>query len=189
LNEGRENLKNQKQSPKRKLTQAAMLSVLLLILPLSACIKIVVPAPPVTATSLVLVITQIVTEIIPPTPLPATLTPVPTSTPEPATPTPTWDPLNAPVYYPLADCVASRLHLGDIAMVSLSGGANGIRFGSDLYQDTVIAYAQPGSQLEIVNGPYCSRGWIIWFVRMADGTVGYTPEGNGDEYWLLPVKP
>lgn len=161
--------------------------VVVLGLPLSACIQVVAPTPEASATSPVIYVTQIVTEIIPPTPMPVTATPVPTSTPEPPTATPTWDPLNAPIWYPLEDCVASRLRLGDKAMVSLSGGPNGIRYGSDLYYDTIIAYAQPGSTLEIVNGPYCSRGWIVWFVRMQDGTVGYTPEGNGDEYWLLPL--
>ena len=52
---------------------------------------------------------------------------------------------------------------------------------------TVFAYAQPGAVLEIVNGPFCSRGWIVWFVRMADGQVGYTPEGDGNTYWLFPA--
>jgi hypothetical protein len=74
-------------------------------------------------------------------------------------------------------------------MVSLVGGANGIRYGRDLHEDTVIAYAQPGAILEIVNGPWCSHGWIVWMVRTADGLVGYTPEGNGNEYWLLPTAP
>lgn len=182
-------MKNLFQFPKNKVTQAALLAILALLLPLSACIQIVAPTAPATETPLVLVITQVVTEIIPPTPLPATSTPLPTDTPEPPTATPTWNPLNAPVYYPLENCVASRLHVGDTAMVSLYGGPNGIRYGSDLAQDTILAYAQPGAKLQITNGPYCSRGWIVWFVTMADGTVGYTPEGDGNEYWLLPVQP
>ena len=186
---GRKNLKNLQQFPKRKITLTALLILLALVLPLSACIQIVAPTAQATATSLVLVITQVVTEIIPPTPMPATSTPAPTNTPEPPTPTATYDPVNAAVYYPLENCVASRLHLGDTAMVSLQGGANGIRYGSDLFQDTIIAYAQPGAMLEIMNGPYCSHGWILWFVKMADGTVGYTPEGDGNEYWLVPMKP
>ena len=161
----------------------------LLATSLSACIQIVAPTPEPSVTSAVIYVTQIVTEIIPPTPLPATPTSPPTATPEPPTATPTWDPMNAPIYYPLEDCVASRLHVGDNAMVSLSGGANGIRYGTDLFYDTIITYAQPGSTLEIVNGPFCSRGWIVWFVRTLDGTVGYTPEGNGNEYWLLPLQP
>lgn len=135
----------------------------------------------------VMLITQVVTQLVPPTQAPATDTPQPTATVEPPTPTPTYDPLSAPIYYPLADCVASRLHIGDRAQVSLSGGSNGIRYGVDLTESTVFAYAQPGDILEIVNGPFCSHGWIVWFVRTGDGQVGYTPEGDGNTYWLFPA--
>jgi len=153
----------------------------------SGCIQLQ-QAAQVTLTPPVLVVTQIVTEIIIPTALPMTATPAPTSTPAPPTLTPTWDPLAAPIYYPLADCVASRLHIGDRAMVSLVGGPNGIRYGRNLYEDAILAYAQPGAILDVTAGPWCSQGWIVWLVRTTDGVVGFTPEGNGDEYWLLPVK-
>jgi len=144
----------------------------------------------VVVTPQVIIITQVVTQIIPPTPLPATDTPAPTVTPVPPTVTPTvFDPMSAPIYYPLADCVASRLHVGDIAMVSLVGGSNGIRYGLDLAEAAIATYAQPGDKLEIVNGPYCSRGWIVWMVKTGDGFVGFTPEGDGNEYWLLPTAP
>ena len=129
--------------------------------------------------------TQVITQIVTPSPLP-TSTPKPTPTPQP-TSTPTWDPMSVPIYYPLADCVASRLHVGDKAMVSLVGGANGIRYGSDLRQDTIIAYADPGDTLSIIAGPWCSYGWLVWKVRTADGVDGFTPEGNGSEYWILPL--
>jgi hypothetical protein len=156
---------------------------------LSGCIQIVAPTPEATATAPVIIVTQVITEIIPPTPVPVTPTAVKTNTPVPPSPTPTWDPLSAPIYYPLDDCVASRLHVGDMAQVSLSGGPNGIRYGRDLYYDTIVGYAQPGSLLEITNGPWCSRGWLVWLVRTQDGVVGYTPEGNGSEYWLFPTAP
>src|SRR4030042_5784736 len=115
-----------------------------------------------TVTTDIKVLTQIITEIVPPTPLP-TSTPKPTPTPLPS-PTPTWDPLSAPIYYPLTDCVASRLHLGDEAMVSLQGGRNGIRYGKDMRTDTIMEYAEPGDVLEIVAGPWCSYGWLVWMV-------------------------
>ena len=103
---------------------------------LPACIRIEAPTQQV-ATPPVVVITQVVTEMIPPTPLPVTPTAEPTATALPPTLTPTWDPLSAPIYYPLDDCVASRLHVGDKAMVSLVGGANGIRYGRDLAESTI----------------------------------------------------
>jgi hypothetical protein len=170
---------------KIKKVHRLFLVILSLYLALVACVA--APAVSPTATSQVIYVTQVITQIIPPTPVPATPTPPPTETQLP--PTPTWDPISAPIYYPLADCVASRLHVGDRAMVSLVGGPNGIRYGRDLSESTVFAYAQPGSTLEIVNGPWCSQGWLVWFVRTADGAEGFTPEGNGNEYWLLPTRP
>ncbi len=137
----------------------------------------------------VVIITQVVTQIIPPTPKPATATPEPTATTPPPTASPTFDPMAAVIYYPLPDCVASRLHVGDVAMVSYVGGPNGIRYGRDMAEGTVFAYADPGALLEIVDGPFCSRGWIVWMVRMADGQEGFTPEGDGNTYWLLPTAP
>ena len=172
---------------KIKKVRGPLLVMLALHLALTACVA--APAAGPTATPAVIYVTQVITQVIPPTPVPMTPTPVPTETPLPPSPTPTWDPLNAPVYYPLDGCVASRLHVGDLAMVSLDGGPNGIRYGRDLSEDTIIAYAQPGAILEIVNGPWCSRGWLVWFVRTADGVEGFTPEGDGNEYWLLPVAP
>lgn len=73
-------------------------------------------------------------------------------------------------------------------MVSLVGGPNGIRYGRDMHYDTIIAEAQPGQLLQIIDGPWCSHGWIVWMVKTADGLVGYTPEGNGNEYWLFPIR-
>lgn len=163
-----------------------MLLVFSLSLIISAC------SPSSAATEVAqktILVTQVVTEVVyTATPEP-TATPMPTATPTPVpTSTPTFDPYSAPVYYPLKDCVASRLHVGDVAMVSPGGGPNGIRYGMDLHYDTIVEYADPGTTLDIIGGPYCSHGWIVWMVQTKNGVIGYTPEGNGNEYWLLPVK-
>ena len=134
-------------------------------------------------------ITQVVTEVITATPLPPSATPEPSPTPSPTlAPTATWDPLSAPIYYPLDDCAASRLSVGDKAFVSY-GGEVGIRYGQDLHYDFVAVTANMGDVLDITAGPYCSWGWIIWMVQTSDGFVGFAPEGNGETYWLLPVGP
>jgi len=169
-----------------KKVRVFLMFLLALLMLLPACIQISAPTQQV-VTPPVVVITQVVTEMIPPTPVPVTPTIAPSATALPPTVTPTWDPLSAPIYYPIKDCVASRLHIGDKAMVSYVGGANGIRYGLDLSESTVIGYAQPGAILVIQNGPWCSRGWLVWLVKTADGLVGYTPEGDGNSYWLLPA--
>jgi len=171
------------KNSKQKIT---IILVVILSLIISACNQTTTATPVIEKTIL---ITQIYTEVVyTATPEP-TLTPMPTQSPTPLpTSTPTFDPYSAPIYYPLENCVASRLHVGDLAVVSPGGGPNGIRYGMDLYYDTIVAYAEPGQQLNIVGGPYCSHGWIVWLVQTMNGVIGYTPEGNGIEYWLLPTK-
>lgn len=135
-----------------------------------------------------LVFTQVVTQIITPTPAPVLPTVPATAGVEP-TLTPTYDPFSVPIYYPLPDCVASRLYKGDTAMVSFQGGDNAIRYSPDMsLAENIVGYAQPGDRLIIRDGPYCSYGWLVWFVETLDGVLGYTPEGNGETYWLVPVQ-
>jgi hypothetical protein len=143
--------------------------------------------PPVTV-----VFTQVVTQIILPT-----LTPEVTVNPE-ITPTPSptvqvissgeYDAFSAPQWYPIKGCPASRLHLGDRAFVTRGGGPNGIRFGADVRYDTIIGYAQEGEGMLILDGPFCYYGWLVWQVKTDGGLNGFTPEGDGEEYWLLPEE-
>jgi len=160
-----------------------------LIFLLNACaplqISFAEPTPTVqpSPTPTLQVVTQVVlvTQVIVPT--------VPIITPTVEVPVaPTFDPYSVPIWYPLKDCPASRLHIGEKAMVAYGGTPNAIRYGSDLHvDDNIIAYAMQGEILDIQDGPFCSYGWIVWQVRTADGTIGFTPEGDGEEYWLLPV--
>lgn len=172
--------------PKIGKALAALAVPIILIVFAAGCIVQQPAANSQSGTPTVILITQIVTQIVPPTPITPSPTSPPTDTPEP-TPTATFDPINAPIYYPLADCIASRLHIGDKAMVSQNGNPQGIRYSRDMADKAVDTMVQPGATLQIVNGPWCSRGWLVWQVQTADGIIGYTPEGDGNEYWLFPI--
>ncbi len=92
-------------------------------------------------------------------------------------------------YYPLKDCAASRLYVGDRAFVSLGGGSNGIRSEPDTHpSDNIIGRAPSGEGMWILGGPVCNYGWILWKVDTDSGLVGWTPETkDGKEFWLVPV--
>lgn len=51
----------------------------------------------------------------------------------------------------------------------------------------ILGEIQPGQGMTIIEGPVCTDGWIWWKVQ-ADHTnlIGWTAEGDGDSYWLLP---
>lgn len=132
------------------------------------------------------VVTQVVTPEASPTPEQsptpqATNTPPPTLTPEPVVVA------TRPVYSPLEDCAPSRLHVGDRAMVTYGGGANAVRRSADVHDPgNIIAEAAEGEIVEIIGGPECSFGWIMWLVRTAAGAEGYTPESDGVSFFLQP---
>jgi hypothetical protein len=92
-------------------------------------------------------------------------------------------------YYPLKNCAASRLYVGDRAFVSLGGGSNGIRTEPDTKpSDNIIGRAPSGEGMWIIGGPECNYGWILWKVDTDSGLVGWTPETkDGKEFWLVPV--
>jgi len=174
-----------KTSRKWALTTILLFGLLIITL---GCLFVGAQNPTVSSPSpTVSLATQIVTEVIPPTSTPTSIPSTLVSTPT-SIATATFDPFSEGIYYPIKDCVASRLHVGDRAVVTIGGGPNAIRYGSDLHNDTIMGYAQEGERMLIVDGPWCSYGWLVWMVQTDSGLTGFTPEGDGNEYWLLPAK-
>lgn len=92
------------------------------------------------------------------------------------------------VYRPLNDCAPSRLMVGDTVYVSYGGSPNAIRSEPDVHpSDNKVYIAVQGEQLKVVGGPACSWGWILWKVKTSNGVVGWTPESDGKEFWLVPI--
>jgi len=109
-----------------------------------------------------------------------TITPT-NSTTEYITPTPK-------VYYPISNCASSQLHVGDSAYVSYEGGKNRLRSTPDTHpSNNIIGEILPGEVVEIIGGPKCNYGWILWKVFTTDDKTGWTPESDGDEFWLIPI--
>lgn len=123
----------------------------------------------------------------------ATSIPLPTHTKkvEP-TRVPTSKPTRTPTlmtYLPIPGCAKSRIHEGDLVMISLGGGRNAIRNKPDTHPtDNVVGYAEEGELIEIIGGPECNYGWLLWKVKTASGLRGWTPETNGSEFWLVPIE-
>lgn len=137
----------------------------------------------------VVYVTQYITQVVATSP-PATLTPVPTFTPVSPPAFSGWDPLAQPIYYPLIGCHASRLHVGDRAFVAYVSGVAGLYRGKNIYYDPLIRKPVPGEIIEIIDGPWCRQNVLIWQVKvLADETEAFMPEGDGKEYWLLPMQP
>ena len=57
--------------------------------------------------------------------------------------------------------------------------------------DETIAQIYPGTIVKVIEGPVCADGLVFWKVESKGipGGVGWTAEGDGKEYYLIPYKP
>jgi hypothetical protein len=162
--------------------------ILLILVFVSACTaaptqapvdtEIVYPTVFITQYVTQVVATSTVTPILPPTKQVQVITPAASTG---------WDPFKVDIYYPLRGCVASRLHIDDVAFVA--GGPVGLYISANISDSPTYRNLEPGELIDIEGGPSCFNNMLIWKVGTGDKMVGYTPEGNGDNYWLLPMPP
>jgi hypothetical protein len=95
---------------------------------------------------------------------------------------------------PASSCPSnwSRLYPGIFAVVTgdPSDQPNRVRSGPSTSAD-VITQINPGQIVLALEGPTCSDGLVFWKVQsdaIPDG-MGWTAEGDGDAYYLMPYKP
>jgi hypothetical protein len=87
---------------------------------------------------------------------------------------------------PCSDAPTSRLKLGDIAYVTKDPPLpNRVRQEPNREAE-ILGLIRPGGGMNILDGPACGNGWVWWKVKNAD-LEGWTPEGDFDTYWLVPL--
>jgi hypothetical protein len=104
----------------------------------------------------------------------------PTSTPIPS----------LPVYYPLSNCAPSRIYVGDVVRLEQGTDYVTIRNTPDTNpKDNKIGQIKGNERAKVIGGPVCNYGWLLWKIeRISDGLVGWVPETDEKEFWLMPVK-
>lgn len=123
----------------------------------------------------------------------ASNTPLPSDTPTASptasdTPLPTDTPTITPTPTPITCTGAqvSRLYPGIPARVVPFGGANRMRSEPSINGE-VVGSIPPGSSFEVLDGPECANGFA-WFEVEFQGVVGWTAEGDSEDYWLEPLQ-
>lgn len=80
----------------------------------------------------------------------------------------------------------SRLQVGMVGTVALGGLANRIRANPGTDQNQ-IGMIPPGRSFQIIDGPACDTNeQLRWWKVDYNGTIGWTAEGVGEEYYLDP---
>lgn len=107
------------------------------------------------------------------------------------TPSPTPPPLDAgdTPWHPCSSGYESKMRVGMQAMVNPDPPlANRVRDDAGR-QATVIGQIEPGEIVEILAGPLCADNWVWWKIKSVDtGLSGWTAEGDGSNYWLIPIQ-
>jgi hypothetical protein len=121
----------------------------------------------------------------------------PSSAPKPpeadnAGPTAPTPPISTPTpiipWKACQDSYPSNIRPFDHATVSLKPPLpNNVRVEPDAASKFLFAI-QPGDEVDVIGGPGCSGGWVWWQIKTASGKTGWTAEGDGKDYWLVPVK-
>ncbi|MFQ3659259.1 MAG: protein kinase [Anaerolineae bacterium] len=138
-----------------------------------------------TATAAAIALTLSIT----PTPTPTlTLTPTPTPT---LTPTFTLTPFPT-IFGSMGDICPgsppSRLRVGIVGKVEEGGVNNRLRDAPSTQDGAIIGLLPPGSTFQIIGGPTCdTTEFLRWWQVIAGGQTGWTAEGKGDEYYLVPA--
>ena len=105
----------------------------------------------------------------------STATPIPSTTPS------IWD--ACPGFE-----VQSQLRVGMQAQINEDPPLpNRVRI-SPSASANILGFIDPGSRVEILEGPACEEGWIWWKVRELDTDLeGWTVEGDVNGYWVIPL--
>lgn len=93
-------------------------------------------------------------------------------------------------YKPFSGCAVSQLHNGDSAYVNFATGRVSMRTEpvGKIADATVVRKLEAGEIVHIIDGPKCDLGWIFWEVRTVNSEYGWIPEGDGTEFYFIPIS-
>jgi hypothetical protein len=108
----------------------------------------------------------------------------------PATATPTTTVTVDPSIYEgsCPDITTTPFRIGMRAMLSADNTIPNRVRAEPTNEAPILWYLDPGVVVDILAGPACADTWVWWNVINEDtGETGWTAEGNGTQYWLVPL--
>ncbi|MEO8606850.1 MAG: SH3 domain-containing protein [Chloroflexota bacterium] len=132
---------------------------------------------PVPGATLVIPTSTPIQPTIPPPP-----SPVSTAIPLPST-TPTFIPTTTAIV--CSSALPPRLVIGQQGQVT-PGIPNNLRQGPGS-STKYVGEIPPGGVFTVLDGPRCASG-LAWWQVSYNGLTGWTPEGQGGEYWVEPIS-
>jgi WD40 repeat protein len=105
--------------------------------------------------------------------------------------TPTPDPLSnrlCPESAATLTYIRTRLAPNIEARVIEGGAPNRLRAEASTTAN-VLAEIPPGAAFDVLSGPVCDAEGYVWWQVDYNGTLGYTAEGQGSDYYIEPLPP
>lgn len=117
------------------------------------------------------------------------ITKIPSATEVPKTEVPKFT-ATPSQYKPFSGCFVSQLHKGDSAYVNYDTGRVSMRTEpiGKIADATVVRKLEGGEIVHIIDGPKCDLGWIFWEVRTVNSEYGWIPEGDGTDFFFIPIS-
>lgn len=81
----------------------------------------------------------------------------------------------------------TRLKVGDYAQGSTASSTSSRVRSAPGTAAGILGLLPPGKAVEVIGGPECANGYLWWRIQFLEGDlVGWTAEGQGSDYWLVP---
>lgn len=82
----------------------------------------------------------------------------------------------------------TQFRLGDFAEVNPSPPIpNRVRVEPNLHAK-ILGEIGPYTRMQLIEGPVCTDGWVWWKIKVENSDLtGWTAEGDGENYWLIPI--
>ncbi len=81
----------------------------------------------------------------------------------------------------------AQIRVGDVAVVTQEDNRPlNVRQEPNLTAQTLVQVL-PGDTFQVTDGPVCEGGYLWWQVRLDNGTVGWSAEGDQEHYYFTPL--
>ncbi len=81
----------------------------------------------------------------------------------------------------------SILSIGAVASVSNTDGIP-LRV-REVPGGTVVTEIVEGTQFNVLDGPECFNGYTWWQIELGTGAIGWSAEGDNEDYWVAVLNP
>ena len=54
--------------------------------------------------------------------------------------------------------------------------------------ESIVTSISEGTEFSVIGGPLCLDGYTWWEIELADGTIGWSAEGDSEDYYIEPLS-